>query len=243
MLLLDLFCGAGFAARGYQAAGWDTVGVDIVDQPHYPGPFLKLDALQLDPRFISMFDGIHASPPCQALTSMRFAKHAKAHVNLIPPTRAMLEASGKPYVIENVDSNLARQFMPGAVTLCGSHFGLETHGYHLQRHRLFQANFEIPQPQCAHQAPVIGVYGGHVRNRAAGAGGRGTRDFIGMDKKMLALEAFGLDPFADSAFTMDEISQGFPPVYTRHVGKAMQVHLRTRAVDAAMWRRCFPDGM
>lgn len=31
-LLLDLFCGAGGAARGYADAGFDIIGVDIVDQ-------------------------------------------------------------------------------------------------------------------------------------------------------------------------------------------------------------------
>lgn len=37
MKLLDLFCGAGGAARGYQLAGFHVTGVDMVNQPRYAG--------------------------------------------------------------------------------------------------------------------------------------------------------------------------------------------------------------
>lgn len=100
--ILDLLCGAGLAGEGYARAGFEVWGVDLHPMPRYPFPIIRGDALELDQRFLRAFDAIHASPPCQFGTELRHAKHAKHHDNLIPATRAMLQASGLPYVIENV---------------------------------------------------------------------------------------------------------------------------------------------
>jgi len=78
--LLDLFCGAGGAAMGYHRAGFDPYGIDNKLQPHYPFPFLLMDALEAVDRllrgegltfnngetlYLADFLAFHASPPCQ----------------------------------------------------------------------------------------------------------------------------------------------------------------------------------
>src|SRR6266446_8588652 len=111
LLLLDLFCGAGGAARGYHDAGFTVIGVDINPQPRYPYQFVQADALQFiedlrtlewEMRFLA---AIHASPPCQhysAMSRCRPGLTAK-YPYLIEPAREQLIKSGRPYVIENVE--------------------------------------------------------------------------------------------------------------------------------------------
>jgi DNA (cytosine-5)-methyltransferase 1 len=78
MRLLDLFCGAGGASRGYADAGFDVVGVDINPQQNYPYVYVQADALDWLDRWDptqDVFDAIHASPPCQSFTAYRRKGH------------------------------------------------------------------------------------------------------------------------------------------------------------------------
>ena len=96
---------------GLHLAGFDVVGVDILPlnvQPGlfepprdwYPFEFRQGDALKADLRG---FDLIWASPPCQRYSSAtRQSGNQNDHPDLVEPVRAMLIASGVPYVIENV---------------------------------------------------------------------------------------------------------------------------------------------
>ena len=165
MIALDLFCGAGGVARGLKQAGFDEiVGVDIRSQPNYPFRFIQADALALPPDFLRTFDFIWSSSPCQALSTMRHVHNAKPHLNLIPATRALLEAADRPFTIENVEG--ARAHLRSPTRLCGSMFGLRAPSGELRRHRLFEANFELAAPSpCRHCGPTIGIYGAHLRDR------------------------------------------------------------------------------
>lgn len=224
--LLDLFCCAGGAGMGYKQAGFDVVGVDLSPQPHYPFAFIQMDALALDQRFLRSFDAVHASPPCQGYTAMRHAPGAKGAPRLIAEVRAMLEATGLPWVIENVEE--ARSEMREPAMLCGSAFGLGSHGCELRRHRLFESNIALHSPGCDHgQAPVVGVYGGHARIRSAKHGGRGTRDAWPNGHKPVAAEAMGMD-----WATLAEMSEAIPPAYTRYIGRQMIMHIEAQRLAA-----------
>lgn len=212
--LIDLFCCAGGAGAGYRRAGWDVYGADINPQPNYPLPFRQADVLAMTPRELrDNFDGAHASPPCQGYSDMQHAPGAVGAPRLIRRVQDTLEASGLPYIIENVAG--AKAHMPGAVCLCGTMFGLGAHGCELQRHRLFISNRPISAPgPCQHSGgPVIGVYGDHARVRAKSHGGRGTRDPWPHGHREAMQTALGM-----SWGTSHELSEAIPPAYTAHLG-------------------------
>lgn len=218
-LLLDLCCRAGGAAMGYHRAGFTVVGVDINPQPRYPFRFIRADALEID---LSWADAVHASPHCQGYTALRHAPGAIGKPQQIDQFRAKLEASGLPYIIENVEA--ARWAMRDPVMLCGSMFGLGYDGYELQRHRLFESNLPLVAPVCQHTgAPVIGIYGGHARCRSAKAGGRGTKDVWQGGHKVAASEAMGID-----WMTLGDLSEAIPPAFTEYLGLQMLAAMSER---------------
>ncbi len=145
--LLDLFAGAGGAGMGYHRAGFDVTGVDIEPHDDYPFALIVADALEVltDEAFLSDFDVIHASPPCQHYAPVTaWRGNHDDHPDLLGPTRDLLTATGLPYVIENV---------PGApmrvdYMLCGSMFGLR-----VRRHRWFETSHPTYDllPPCDHR--------------------------------------------------------------------------------------------
>lgn len=210
--LLDLFCGAGGATRGYQLAGFHVTGVDIRPQPHYIGDeFVQADALTFD---LSGFDVIHASPPCQEYSrtsKLRDAQGKKGTtLPLMEPVRALLERSGKPYVIENV---------PGApmradLMLCGTMFA---HGVWrektwrpLRRHRWFESNFSLPtQPIDPHRmmGRPLGVYGSMKDDIPQGG------QTVSSVAEAQALMRIDWMP------RWSELKESIPPAYTEYVGR------------------------
>lgn len=164
--LLDLYCGAGGAAYGYMLAGFHVEGVDIKPQPHYRGhAFVQMDALE----YLAAHGGgqdyavLHASPPCQAYSALKHYARP-GHPMLIQDVRAALQATGKPYVIENVIGAPLRW----PLMLCGSMFGLQTEcGAQLRRHRIFESNYLLMSPgHCRHGDRAIAVNGHEFRNEA-----------------------------------------------------------------------------
>lgn len=212
--LLDLYCAAGGAAKGYQRAGFEVVGVDINPQPHFCGElFIQGDALELDADFVAGFDAIHASPPCQKYTR-KAANWGRARVNhiehpdLIEPTRQMLKASGLPYIIENVMGAPMRC----DVMLCGTMFGLR-----IIKHRQFELSFPIGYllPSCDH-SDVYNPWSGKGRSAKEHREAQGTPwipQCGGASRK--------------AGYTGD-LNNAIPPAYTEWLGEHLMYELSLR---------------
>ena len=211
---------------GYHRAGFDVVGVDIAPQPRYPFEFHQADALEYVTEHGREFSAIHASPPCQAHTALKTMHNAKRHADLVPVTRRALEATGRPWVMENVPGAPFRSW----VLLCGTAFGMGVGNAELRRHRLFETSFFVLAPPCQHSTgDTLGVYGGHVRNRRRTIGiyGEGCRDSRRKFDKGVpdftveqGREAMGID-----WMTLAELSQAIPPAYTEFIGRQLRAAL------------------
>ena len=200
---------------GYARAGFDIVGVDLNEQPNYPFEFEKADALTLGSLFLQSFDAIHASPPCQSYSDLAKRNgNADKWPRLIEPVRAMLIASGKPYVIENVDG--APLLNP--VVLCGTMFP----GLRVLRHRLFETNFLITSlPHGKH--PRVHTFD----KRKSHYGKTDERiDFVqvtggGNCTIAAAREAMGI-----GWMNKNELNEAIPPAYTEFIGHQLLRHVK-----------------
>lgn len=220
--LLDLFCCAGGATRGYQMAGFHVTGIDIKRQPRYIGDvFYQADALEFVAAHGDEFDAIHASPPCQFGSEQTPMQHRSNHPNLIPQTRELLQASGKPYIIENVEN--VRSHLINPIMLCGTMFGLP-----IWRHRYFEmwpARLLLT-PSCNHsRRPVTFTSGSHSR---------------ALNRKMSPVLISGTTPRSSANggrfeytvedcrqaaqipwMTRAELDEAIPPAYTRWIGERL----------------------
>lgn len=234
--LLDLFCCAGGAAMGYHEAGFDVVGVDIRHQPRYPFTFIQADCLALDRAFLASFAAIHASPPCQAHTSMKTMPDARTHADLIPATRKMLQEVGLPYIIENVEG--ARPHLRQPFRLCGTMFGLGVEDAELQRHRLFETSFPIGlTPDCQHgnrSQRYWRTRHGRRPARTIGIYGEGCRDSRRKYDKMIPefTVVNGREAMECPWMTIAELCEAIPPAYTRFIGIRLLEHLQAQRAAA-----------
>lgn len=230
--LLDTYCCAGGCSKGFTDAGFDVYGIDIDPQPDYPYPFFQGDAIEALRRllrgegiaflngetlYLRDFAAIHASPPCQAfsLASLWQGVEKRAeHPDLVDETRELLDVTGLPYTMENVEGSPLRRDL----VLCGEMFGLRVH-----RHRVFElGGWFAMQPRHAphhlkgardnchiedgHARQVVGNYADHAD----------------------ASDAMGIDWMSRKSLT-----QAIPPAYTEFIGDQLLIYVEARSKNSA----------
>lgn len=220
--VLAAYCGVGGCTRGYQQAGFHVTGVDIAPQPRYCGDkFIQGDAVDYIVRHGHEYDLIHAGPPCQhdcTLTAGTNAGRGFQYPDLLEPTRAALELTGRPFVIEQPPGRASKRMRVDA-TLCGEMFGLR-----VLRHRNFElGRWSMPKPQhLKHRGRVAGMrhgqwFTGPYFAVYGDGGGKGSVQEW--------QQAMGIN-WTD---VRKEIAEAIPPAYAHRLGTAFQDHFATAA--------------
>jgi DNA (cytosine-5)-methyltransferase 1 len=212
--LLDLGCKEGGAGTGYARAGFEVVGVDIEPQPRYPFEFHQADAFDVLETLAAggwpwpddgppWFDAVHVSPVCKRYSSATPARTRDSHPDQIPLVRPLLQATGVPWVMENVP----RAPLRPDLIICGCAVGL----HELERERWFETNWataELRAP-CYHATSPITVAG-----HGEPSGPRMRRGEIA--RKADWERVMGID-----WMTRDGLAQAIPPAYTEHIGRQL----------------------
>lgn len=213
---LDLFSGAGGAARGLQQAGYHVTGVDNREQPRYAGDRFILDDamawLRGEREPLDSFDLIWASPKCQAHSVLTPTAHKANHEIQLPYVLDMLRAQPTPYIVENVQGTQA--MMRNPIFLCGTMFDLN-----IWRHRWFElgntdAFFLLPP--CNHNGHPILISGRGMRGVVKG--GKRPSEPLKSEK----MRGIGIDWMITK-----ELDQAIPPAYSRFL--AEQIAIATAA--------------
>lgn len=248
-LALDIFCGEGGMGMGLHRAGFRCFGVDKNDDlkdvkqrgrpkplKRYPFECEEGDALEVLRRLLAggtvgghaldEFAFVHASPPCQLFSSITRinVQRPKRHVDLIGPTRELLDETGLPYTIENVPQ--APLLRERAVLICGSMFDPPLD---VERHRLFEANWPLEPPMwpCRHKLWAPRFRSADYRGRASGRLMKvvpvygGTR-YAG--DRELRRQAMEIDWMSGAG-----LNEAIPPRYGEHIGRQALAFLRAEA--------------
>ncbi|MFD5365511.1 DNA methylase [Streptomyces sp. NPDC127103] len=191
---------------------------------NYPFTFVQADALTYLAALISSgeierYAFIHTSPPCQAGCSLTVGTNRSrgwggTHVDLVPPTRVLLEASGLPYVIEQPNG---RAEIRKDLTLCGEQFGLG-----VLRHRNFElGRWNVARPaHPKHRGRVRGWRHGqfHDGPYVAAYGNGGGKPSV--PKLQAAMGITWTD-------VREELTEAIPPAYSHWIGTQFLAQLRS----------------
>jgi DNA (cytosine-5)-methyltransferase 1 len=215
----------------------------------YPFRFYQADALQfLEERIINdechEYDLIHASPPCQRFVTLQSMNRKQGknveHPDLIGPTRAALERSGRPYVIGTsmclnvIGSPKSKDAPLTQAIICGHYLGLlNGTSMCLARHRCFESNLVIFGTPCTHRKSdrIVEIVNWHASLQLSVYGARPdgrtvvrkkeyrtTRTARGLEE---ARRVMGTSMCLIDWMDWDEIRQAIPPAYTEYLGRQL----------------------
>lgn len=216
MKALDLCGREGGATMGLMDAGFEVTSVDIVKVKANPAHHVvQGDAIEYCREYGSSFDLVYAGWPCQFKTSLQMGTNrvrGYVYPDLIGPGREVMEATGRPWIIENVMTADIR----ADLVLCGEMFGLG-----VLRHRKFEYGGGVTAPVVEHKrhrgyvrgwrhgiwrdGPYVGVYG-------EGGGKANARE---------AGDAMGICWMDD----LKDLAEAIPPAYTRLIGEEVMKQL------------------
>lgn len=227
---LELYAGGGASAFGIvQAGASEVVAVDVHLRRDLPPTdritWVKADARDVlqDLAFLRTFDTLGGSPPCQPHSRTKHLRDAQgkstSKMDMLDETVAAFEASGRPYLVENVeDAPLRRD-----VTLCGSMFPElsvtdETGRRWLRRHRIFRSNVPLvapgtcctcfpgcSKPGCGHRAAGVRALGVYAAKADDIPSGGSTARTLEQGRELMGA------PWMSWAALVEAI----PPAYTR----------------------------
>jgi DNA (cytosine-5)-methyltransferase 1 len=224
---VELFGGEGISALGYALAGFDVTLVEndpvrIANAVQHPNvTVVEADATTYP---LDGFDVVTGGPPCTGHSETAgLANEIRGSdagtewmlQHTLQRVREWAAATGGLWVIENVEG--ARKHFTNPVQLCGTQFGIEDEGWHLQRHRLFESNAALMAPgPCRHAGKrFIQVHGDlSVNDRACGGRRRPGGDMrAGVERAKRLMGA----PWASAR----GLALGVPVAYTRHLGEQL----------------------
>ena len=232
MKAIDLFCGGGGSTIGLMQAGFEVTGIDIKDQPNYPGhQFIKANVLDM-PINIFDFDIIVASPPCKQHSIANRANNFnyKKHRCYISEVRELIKKHPF-YVIENVPLAPLRT----SLILTGQTFGLKK----LWRKRHFETSFIIRQPELGNRPKkTISVTtsmcsNNHFyRRKALGLPGRPP---LWVCHSVMGFPRWTYSFYPRWALlNYVQIGNAVPPPYMRHIAEEMKKFTSTEKTEKSL---------
>lgn len=227
-ICLEVCSGEGGSTRGLMDAGWTVIANDSNWNrlKRNPAP-LKLhgDAFDAIAKFGRKVDLIWAGWPCQGYSrgTVALLDREERYDRLIAAGRAAMQATGTPWVIENVED--ARSELRSPLLLCGSMFDLTATDddgtkLHMRRHRLIESSEPLMQPEhyCwPRGVQIAGAYGGARRDKREAREERHGGYVPSADKQG---ELLGIDWMSQEGLKLS-----IPPSYSRFVGEQLLAQL------------------